>query len=149
MSLDLLGEWWNSIVTWWTDPIHLEDLTAFASGFVFSIIAIALFGILVVLLVIPVRTRMQRGWRSKTIAFNLVIWRSMYLAFSDDKIIPQPWAFIFWLIVGGFMLDFILAFHETWIVGAFGRRGRWKIISGLLGILILASALTLTVALSQ
>lgn len=94
----------------------MEDVTLFLSFAVFTWIVYVLTAILIVFLIVGCRTRMQRAWRSKVIAFNLIVWRSLILSITNRDGIPQPWALIFWVVVGYFIADFAIGFYQTWIL---------------------------------
>ena len=93
----------------------LEDMTRLLSFLTFTWIVYILTGILIVFLVVGCRTRMQRAWRSKVVAFNLIVWRQLLLTLTHRDGIPQPWAIIFWIVAIYFVLDFATGFYETWI----------------------------------
>ena len=142
MMLDLWGDI-ELFKQWFSSSPRIEDTTTILSAFAFSLVTLALAAILVVMLFVGVRTRMQRGWRSKVIAFNMIIWRSLYLLTHGEYAIPQPWALLFWVVVGAFMLDFMIAFHQTWIVGAFGNVPRMVTIVTTVGLAFFALLMSL------
>lgn len=107
---------------------RLEDWTQFLSFEVFVWIVYILTAILIVFLVVGCHTRMQRAWRSKVIAFNLIVWRSLLLTITHRAGVPQPWAIIFWLVTGYFVADFAIGFFQTWVAPLYGRHPRLRLV---------------------
>jgi hypothetical protein len=123
--MDELGKPFQQFWEWATTPVSIDQVTLFLSVYVFALIAIALALILLVMIFVGVRTPMQRGWRSKVVCFNMIVWRQIIVTLLGLDGIPQPWSLIFWIIAGGFMLDFVVNFHITWVRTSFDGKSPW------------------------
>jgi hypothetical protein len=124
----------------------IDEWTMFLSLSVFFAIFVVLVGVLAVLFLSPARSRMQRGWRSLIIGFNLIMWRSVFLIATQSEGLSQPYNILLWLLVGTFIAHFAIAFHYTWVAPLFGFMSRWRYIVPLaiLTVAILGASLALT-----
>lgn len=93
----------------------IDRATAWASFGIIVYITAIMVAILIIMLVVPPKTRMGRGWRSKVIAFNLILWQRWYLRITGEEQLAQPGQIIFLLIVAALLTDFAVAFWQVWI----------------------------------
>lgn len=123
----------------------IDDWTMVVTLSVFFAIFAVFVGVLIILLLSPVHTFMQRGWRSLIIGCNLIMARSTYQVLSGDNL-AQPYELILWAIAGVFIGHFAIAFHYTWVAPLLGALGRARFVLPLaiLAFVIIGVSLVMT-----
>ena len=86
--------------------VDWESLSIEVAYFSFYVICVVLFFLLLALMIRPAVTPLEKGVLSKTLAFNMVIWRVIALRFSGDRTLGMPLEMFWWVTVAILLLHF-------------------------------------------
>jgi hypothetical protein len=127
-------------------PPDIEVVTIGTTFAVFYLIWVALIATWIFQIILRPSNRQEWAEFGKITAFLMVMTRTVYSVVSGNNLITQPWALIFWVIVGvlvGFYLYVILSIWGVIIADAFCFWCKGNRAQSIVGLIILGAVVWL------